>query len=138
MKNIKKIIFTIFSIFIVTACANVSVKEDLQENNWNFIQDDGVAGKVDFSNDKVVASIDNFPATQTHDYKLNDDETEIVMSHTEVEPLSEKEEKIDLTYSIEKIEGEYILTLISDSSGEKAAGYKITLTPREENDSSNS
>ena len=61
MKNIKKIIFTIFSFFIVSACSSPSVKEDLQENSWEFVQSDGVTGEIKFSNDLVVFTAKDLP-----------------------------------------------------------------------------
>jgi hypothetical protein len=132
MKNIKKIIFTIFSIFLVTACANVSVKEDLQENNWNMVQSDGNSGEADFADDTVVFSSSNVLAMTTgYQYTLNEDETEITFTRDKPSYTGNESEKVIMKYTIEKRDDEYLLTLISDSSGESEKGFTITLIPKE-------
>lgn len=132
MKNIKKIIFTIFSFFIVSACSNPSVKEDLQENNWNMVQSDGISGEADFSNDTVVFSSSNvFAMTTGHQYTLNEDETEITLTRDKPSYTGNESEKVIMKYTIEKRDDEYLLTLISDSSEDFEKGFTITLIPKE-------
>ena len=132
MKNIKKIIFTIFSIFLVTACANVSVKEDLQENNWNMVQSDGNSGEADFADDTVVFSSSNVLAMTTgYQYTLNEDETEITFTRDKPSYTGNKSEEVVMKYTIEKKDNEYLLTLISDSSEYFEKGFTIILIPQE-------
>ncbi|MGH2081535.1 hypothetical protein ACRCJU_09430 [Aerococcus urinaeequi] len=132
MKNIKKIIFTIFSFFIVSACSNPSVKEDLQENNWEFVQSDGTSGEIDFANDTVIfSSTDILTMTTGHQYTLNEDETEITLTRDKPSYTGNESEKVVMKYTIKKKDNEYLLTLISDSSGESEKGFTITLIPKE-------
>ena len=132
MKNIKKIIFTIFSIFLVAACSNVSVKEDLQENNWNMVQSDGNSGEADFADDTVVFSSSNVLAMTTgYQYTLNEDETEITFTRDKPSYTGNEAEEVVMKYTIEKKDDEYLLTLISDSSEDFEKGFTITLIPKE-------
>ncbi|MFW3505586.1 hypothetical protein ACN68I_07295 [Aerococcus viridans] len=131
MKNIKKIIFTIFSFFIVSACSNPSVKEDLQENNWEFVQSDGVTGEIKFSNDLVVFTAKDLPISDNFNYQLNDEETEIIMTKIYTAPFSDEKRTREIKYSIQKNDGEYTLSLISDNLDNYEDGFTITLIPQE-------
>lgn len=132
MKNIKRIIFTIFSFFIVSACSNVSIKEDLQENNWNIVQSNGNSGEADFADDTVIFSSSNILSiTTAYQYTLNEEETEITFTLNKPSYTGNKSEEVVMKYTIEKKDNEYLLTLISDSSEYFEKGFTIILIPQE-------
>lgn len=61
-KNIFRVIFTILTIFTVSACSNESseetlddtIKEELQSNTWNVVSTNGDAYTADFSDNTVT------------------------------------------------------------------------------------
>jgi hypothetical protein len=119
MKKIVGLIFTVFTLFTLSACGT-SIHEDLQANDWNIVQGNGQSGTAQFSTDTVTIS-GTLGLTTGYNYELNEDETEILF-YTE-----ENGERDELNYSIEE-QGENEIVFNSLNSEEE----QLTFTPIEE------
>jgi len=120
MKKIVVLLFTIFTIFSLSACSGNSVHEDLQANNWNVVSTKGDAYSANFGKDTVTFDLAGFPFG--YSYSLDEDETKIVFQP------SEGDESIE--YNIEKQNDEFVLTATTEESREENGD--LTLTPSEQ------
>ena len=112
----KKIIGTIFTIFILSGCGT-SIHEDLQANDWNMVQSDGQTGTAEFSTDTATFTNSTFGISSGYQYELNEEETEISLTQDDEEQV----------YSVAREAEEIIFTGQEDEEV-----FTITLTPIEE------
>ena len=65
MKKIVVLLFTVFTIFTLSACGT-SVHEDLQENEWNVVATNGEAYTADFHADTVTFQLRRYVYNWLH------------------------------------------------------------------------
>lgn len=117
MKKIVVLLFTIFTIFTLSACGT-SVHEDLQENEWNVVATNGEAYTADFHADTVTFQLGDM-FTTGYTYSLNEDETEFSMrENAESEPV---------TFTVSQENDEY--RFIANTEETKERYGDLTLTP---------
>jgi len=111
MKKIVRTIFTIFTVFILSACGS-SVHEDLQANDWNMVQSDGQTGTAEFSTDTATFTNSTFGISSGYQYELNEEETEITFTQDNEEQVySVAQEAEEITFTEQEDEEVFTITL---------------------------
>jgi len=123
-------IFTIFTVFILSACGT-SIHEELQANDWEVVSNTGDSITAQFgTNTATLTGLLNFSVG--YQYELNEDETEIRFYTTENdnEQYSYNDEPEEYTYTIEEQgENELVFTEYGSEDDENST---LTFTPMEE------
>jgi|SRR5699024_3324249 len=122
MKKIIGSIFTIFSIFILSACSQGSIQENLQENNWNVVSTNGEAYTADFGSDTVTFDLQ----ITSLGFSYSVDEEGEVPIITMEQPDSSDEA---FSFSITQNDDEYKFTAENDDVYEQYGD--LTLSPVE-------
>jgi len=116
MKKIVRTIFTIFTVFILSACGS-SIHEDLQANDWNVVSTNGEAYTANFSEDTVTFDLQVF--SLGFQYDINEENETIT--------LVEDNQSDSLIFDVEKSNDEYSFTAQEEEVYEQYGD--LTLSP---------
>jgi len=118
-KKLSVAIFSVFSIFILSACG-VSIQEDLQSTNWNVVSTNGEAYTADFSEDTVTFDLQVF--SLGFQYGVDEENNTIA--------LKEDNDSADMLFDVEKVDEEYNFTAQEEEVFEQYGD--LTLSPIQE------
>jgi len=114
------LIFTIFTVFTLSACGS-SIHEELQSTNWQVVSTNGESYTADFSEDTVSFDLQIAQLGFSYQINENDDNNQITMTDDNSEPL---------VFNIEENNNEY--SFVAQSEEVKEQYGDLTLTPIEE------
>lgn len=126
--NTKKIIvfiFTIFTVFSLSGCntEEVSIKENLMENNWQVVSEKGQAYEADFQDEYVITNWLGMQQGQI--YEVNEEDKTITL----FVDINGKQTE-DSVYQIVQEEDKF--NFISNDDDTKNQYGDLTLTPLED------
>lgn len=120
MKKVINGIILIFSIFMLGACSNTNIQEELQKNQWNVVSTNGESYIADFGQDTV--SFDLTITKLGFSYSINEENNTFTMTQ-------QGKDKEPQVFNITKNEDEYIFK--SDNEETKEQYGDLTLRPIE-------
>ena len=126
--NTKKIIvfiFTIFTVFSLSGCntEEVSIKENLMENNWQVVSEKGQAYEADFQDEYVITNWLGMQQGQI--YEVNEEDKTITL----FVDINGKQTE-DSVYQVVQEEDKF--NFISNDDDTKNQYGDLTLTPLED------
>lgn len=119
-KKIGSLIFTIFTVFTLTACSS-SIQEELQDNDWNVISTNGESYQASFNEDTIMFDLTVFQLG--YQYSIDEENNTLTwIEDTESEPM---------IFDVNKNNDEFIFEAQADEVYDQYGN--LTLTPIEEN-----
>jgi len=123
MKKFVGLLFTIFTLFTLSACGT-SIHEDLQANNWQVVSTNGESYTADFAESTVSFDLQLLSLGFNYQLEETDNGNQITMTADDTEPL---------VFNIEENGNEYTFTAQSEEVKDQYGN--LTLSPiEEEND----